>query len=142
MPNADNLKGKGFDSRTTNELREIARKGGKKSGESRRRTANFRKTLNAILEGEVYIADLAPFLESIGLDNTVESALCASLVAMGIKTGDPKYFEAIAKYSGQDQKEELDREEKKIKMDLAKKELNPESQDVEIIVDIEGGWQE
>ncbi len=36
MANKQNLKGKGFDSRTTSEQREIARKGGIASGEARR----------------------------------------------------------------------------------------------------------
>lgn len=47
MANEDNIKGKGFDSRSTSEARELGRKGGIKSGEARREK---RLLKDAILE--------------------------------------------------------------------------------------------
>lgn len=47
MANEDNIKGKGFDSRSTDEARELGRKGGIKSGEARREK---RLLKDAILE--------------------------------------------------------------------------------------------
>ena len=54
MANYDNIKDKGFDHRTTEELREITRRAGKASGESRRRRKTLKEELLAILsDGDV-----------------------------------------------------------------------------------------
>ena len=50
MAGYDNIKDRGFNKRTTEELRIITSKGGKASGEARRRKADFRKTLNMLLK--------------------------------------------------------------------------------------------
>lgn len=50
MANIDNLKGKGFDTRTTEEQREIARKGGIASGVVRKQKATMKETLRQMLE--------------------------------------------------------------------------------------------
>lgn len=142
--------GKGFDSRSTEEVRELARIGGKKSGEARRRKANFRKTLNMLLTAEVDIPEWTAFLESIGLDSTVESVVNAAMIREAM-AGNVKAYEAIAKYSGQDVKTEKDMEaemearkakteETKIKTEKLKKELDPEDKDVEIKVEIDEDW--
>lgn len=49
MANSENLKGKGFDSRTTEEARELGKKGGIASGESRRQRKALREELLALL---------------------------------------------------------------------------------------------
>lgn len=49
--NDDNIKGYGFHERTTEEQREIARKGGKASGAARRRKADLRRMAQDILDG-------------------------------------------------------------------------------------------
>ena len=46
----ENIKDKGFDTRTTEEQREIARQGGKASGEARRQKATMKKVLQDMLE--------------------------------------------------------------------------------------------
>lgn len=164
MARGDNLIGKGFDSRTTEEVRELARIGGKKSGEARRRKANFRKTLNMLLTAEVDIPDWTAFLESIGLDSTIESVVNAAMIREAM-AGNVKAYEAIAKYSGQDARTEKDLEEQIMKMEAfqkqmdaqmdaqkakmeeirlktekMKKELDPEDKDVEIKVEIDEDW--
>lgn len=157
MARGDNLIGKGFDSRTTEEVRELARIGGKKSGEARRRKANFRKTLNMLLTAEVDIPDWTAFLESIGLDSTIESVVNAAMIREAM-AGNVKAYEAIAKYSGQDARTEKDLEEQIMKMEAfqkqmdakmeeirlktekMKKELDPENKDVEIKVEIDEDW--
>ena len=73
--NDDNLKGYGFHERTASEQREIAIAGGKASGESRRKTANFRRTLNKLLTTPIDSPEWTPLLEAMGLDSTLESAL-------------------------------------------------------------------
>ena len=164
MARGDNLIGKGFDSRSTDEVRELARIGGKKSGEARRRKANFRKTLNMLLTAEVDIPDWTAFLESIGLDSTIESVVNAAMIREAM-AGNVKAYEAIARYAGQDTRTEKDLEEQIIKMEAfkkqmdaqmdaqkakmeeirlktekMKKELDPEDKDVEIKVEIDEDW--
>ena len=48
------------------EAREYGRRGGKASGESRRRKADFRKTLNALLTAEIDNPEWTPLLEALG----------------------------------------------------------------------------
>ena len=75
MAGYDNIKDRGFDKRTTEELRIITSKGGKASGEARRRKADFRKTLNMLLTAEIDSSEWKPVLESLGVECTLESAL-------------------------------------------------------------------
>ena len=63
MANYENIKDKGFDHRTTDELRIITSKGGKASGEARRRKADFRKTLNMLLTAEIDSEEWKPVLK-------------------------------------------------------------------------------
>ena len=53
-----------FGQRSEKEEREMRSKGGKKSSETRRRKANFRKTLNALLTSQVEIENIKEFLKS------------------------------------------------------------------------------
>ena len=46
----EDIKDKGFDTRTTEELREITRKGGINSGIARREKATMKKTLEMMLD--------------------------------------------------------------------------------------------
>ena len=62
------------------EAREYGRRGGKASGESRRRKADFRKTLNALLTAEIDNPEWTPLLEALGLDSTLESAVNAAII--------------------------------------------------------------
>ena len=61
--------------RTKGEQRKIQSQGGRASGESRRRKADFRKTLNMLLTAEIDHPDWTPFLDSIGVDSTLEAAM-------------------------------------------------------------------
>lgn len=125
MANEENLKGKGFDSRSTSELREIAQRGGRASGEARRRKADLRRTLNALLTAKVDNPELAPLLEGLGLENTLESAVTAALIKKAM-TGNVKAFEAIRDTIGQTTKSDLDIEEQKIKIDRDKRARDQE----------------
>lgn len=96
MAGYENIKDKGFDNRTTEELRVITSKGGKASGEARRRKANFRKTLNQLLTTEIDSPEWKPVLESLGIECTLESALNMTMIKEGL-AGNVKAYEAIAK---------------------------------------------
>lgn len=100
MANYENIKDKGFDKRTTNELREISSKGGKKSGETRRRKANFRKTLNKLLTAEIDNEEWKPVLEALGMECTLETAMLAAQIKAAMN-GDTKAAYFVAQYAGQ-----------------------------------------
>lgn len=126
VANEENLK----PVRTKSEARERGRNGGKKSGESRRRKADFRKTLNMLLTAEIDSPEWTPVLEALGLDSTLESALNMAMIKKGLE-GDVKAYEAVAKYAGQSSQTEADEEEQKIRTDRAKKARDQELGDVE-----------
>lgn len=108
--------------RTKVEQRKIASAGGKASGESRRKKADFRKTLNALLTAEIDNPEWSPLLESLGLDNTVESAVNAAMIKEALM-GNVKAYEAIAKYSGQSEKTDVDQEEQNLRMAASKAKM-------------------
>ncbi len=130
MAGYENIKNKGFDHRTTGELREITSKGGKKSGETRRRKANFRNTLNLLLTAKINSEEWQPILESLGIECTLESALNMAMIKEGL-AGNVKAYEAIAKYSGQGTGTEADLEEQRIRTDRAKRARDQEVGDTE-----------
>lgn len=86
--------------RTKSEARERGRNGGKASGEARRKKADFRRTLNALLTAKIDSPEWTPLLESLRLDSTLESAVNAAMIKEGL-AGNVKAYEAIAKYAGQ-----------------------------------------
>lgn len=120
MANYENIKDKGFDNRTTGELREIAIKGGKASGEARRRKADFRKTLNMLLTAKIDSEEWKPVLDALGVECTLESALNMAMIKEGL-AGNVKAYEAIAKYAGQSNQTERDDEEQRIRTERAKR---------------------
>ena len=113
-----------FSKRSVSEQREIARKGGKASGEARRKKADFKKTLNKLLTTKIDNS-MTPVLEALGLDSTLESALNMAMIQKGL-SGDVKAYEAIAKYSGQSAQTDYDNEEQQIRIDRAKQARNRE----------------
>ena len=99
MAGYENIKGKGFDNRTTDELRESTSKGGIASGAARRRKADFRKTLNLLLTAEIDNPEWTPVLESLGLDSTLESAMLMGQIKAAM-LGDSKAARFVAEYAG------------------------------------------
>ena len=122
MAGYENIKDKGFDRRTAEEVREIASKGGKASGRARRRKADFRKTLNALLTTEIDSPEWTSFLKAQGLDSTLESAVNAAMIREAL-AGNVKAYEAIAKYSGQTAGTDADDEEQKARTEVLKEKV-------------------
>ena len=89
------------------EAREYGRRGGKASGDARRRKADFRKTLNMLLTAEIDSEEWKPVLETLGVECTLESALNMAMIKEGL-AGNVKAYEAIAKYAGQTGKPDED----------------------------------
>lgn len=107
MANEENLRGHGFHERTANELREIAQRGGRASGEARRKKADFRKTLNALLTTEIDHPEWTPILEAMGLESTLESAMLAAQIREAM-AGNTKAAYFVAQYAGQSGQTEED----------------------------------
>lgn len=107
MPGYENIKDKGFDHRTTDELREITSKGGKASGKTRRRKANFRKTINMLLTAEIDSDEYGSILEALGVDSTLESAMLMSMIKAALE-GNVKAAYFVAQYAGQSNKPDED----------------------------------
>ncbi|WP_230406808.1 PBSX family phage terminase large subunit [Blautia liquoris] len=105
--------------RSPEELRRMTSKGGKKSGEVRRRKANFRKTLNLLLTAEIDSPEWTPILEALGLDSTLESAVNGAMIKEAL-SGNVKAYEAIAKYAGQNDRTDQDLKEQIAKINLLK----------------------
>lgn len=107
MANYENIKDKGFDKRSADELREISSRGGKNSGKVRRRKANFKKTLNALLTAEIDSPEWKPVLESLDVDCTLESAMLMAQIKEAL-SGNTKAAYFVAQYAGQDSLSEAD----------------------------------
>jgi len=83
------------------------KKGGKKSGEARRRRADFRKTLNMLLTAKIDSKEYGPILEALGVDSTLESAMLMSMIKAALE-GDVKAAYFVAQYAGQSDKSDED----------------------------------
>lgn len=131
MANNENLK----PVRTKGEARERGRNGGKKSGEARRRKADFRKTLNLLLTSKIDSPEWTPILEAMGLESTLESAVNAAMIREAL-SGNVKAYEAIAKYSGQSPEPEENRRNREADTELKqarKKAVTGENESTEAV---------
>lgn len=108
-----------FNRRSVDEAREFGRRGGKASGEARRKKADFRRTLNLLLTTEIDSEEWTPLLNALGLESTLETALNMAMIKEGL-AGNVKAYEAIAKYSGQSAQTDADQEEQKLRMDVTR----------------------
>ena len=127
MAGYENIRGKGFEDerRSTAELREIQSRGGRKSGEARRRKADFRKTLNLLLTAKIDNPELSPLLEALGLESTLESAINMAMIKKAM-SGDVEAFKVVAKYAGQSDQTDADLKEQQIRTDRAKRARDQE----------------
>lgn len=103
MAGYDNIKNRGFDSRTTDERREIAKKAGKASGKVRRKKADFKKALNALLTLQIDDKELIESLDKLGVEKTLENAILFGQAKSAAK-GNTSAAYFIAQYSGQTDK--------------------------------------
>lgn len=92
MANESNLEGKGFESRTTEEQREIAKQGGKASGEARRKKRDLRLALEMILEKD--------FTDKSGNTVSGTEAIATKLFEQAMR-GNVKAFETLRDTVGQ-----------------------------------------
>lgn len=124
------IKDKGFDKRTTEELLEITRKGGQASGKARRRKADFRKTLNMLLTAKIDSPEWEPILQSLGVDTTLETAMLMSMIKAALD-GNVKAAYFVAQYAGQSDKTAEDIKNKEADTELKearKKDISGENE--------------
>lgn len=117
--------------RTKKEVREIARKGGKASGEARRRKADLKKALKTVLEADVHSDKVAEQLESMGFDNSNLMAMVFAQMQQAQK-GNVRAFEAISKVMGVE-KDELDRKEQRQRIKALELELSEKKKRLEAL---------
>lgn len=121
MAGADNLKGKGFDSRTAEEQREIARKGGAASGKARRRKKALKSVLNQILATPLP-DEAAAKLGSAGIDPedaNYQAAVGAALVKKAM-AGNVNAISLLAQLTADDPYVQARQAEVRIKRDELK----------------------
>lgn len=128
MANNENLVP--MNKRSLSEAREWGKKGGKASGAVRRKKADFRKTLNALLTAEINSEEWTPVLESLGLESTLESAVNAAMIREAL-AGNVKAYIAIRDTLGQTTKSEEDLEEQKVRTAAARARTGQDPDDEE-----------
>lgn len=107
MANEQNLKVP-----SSEEARELGRKGGIASGKARRRKADLKRAFNTILKADVANKNISKQLEALGFEATNEMALAMVMMQKAMK-GNVKAFEQIARLVAIDTKDSLDRKEQR-----------------------------
>ena len=127
-----------FNKRTVSEQREICSKGGKASGEARRRKKTLKQTMKLLLEQEIMDVDIYNQTAAMGVDVsdlTHQSAIVAAMVKRVEETGDPKAFALILELMGEDTNSQR---LKLQKQELAQKKKASEGSDGKLTELIEG----
>lgn len=118
MANADNLKGKGFDSRSTDEVREIARKGGINSGASRRRKRTMKSGAKLLMDMPASKA-ITQKMKLLGIeeeDATYQMGIIVAMLQQALD-GNVKAAQFLRELAGEDPKQEMQKKELKLKQD-------------------------
>ena len=97
---------------SSEDARELGRKGGIASGKARRRKADLKKAFNTILKADVANENISKQLEALGFEATNEMALAMVMMQKAMK-GNVKAFEQIARLVAIDTKDSLDRKEQR-----------------------------
>ena len=92
-----------FNKRTESEQRKIRSAGGKASGESRRRKADMRSTMNRLLTMKVDVEGLSDILREDGGESTYEEIITMAMIQQAAM-GNVKAFHEIKEIVGQTDK--------------------------------------
>lgn len=137
MANADNLKGKGFESRSTDEVREIARKGGINSGATRRKKRTMKSGAKMLMDMPASKA-ITQKMKMLGIDEDDATYQMGVLVAMLQQAldGNVKAAQFFREMIGEDPKTEMQKKEFKLKQDefkLKQQEADRAAADAEAV---------
>lgn len=114
MANEENLIP--FNERSVSETRELGKKGGIASGKTRRKKANMKKTLEALLVSKVSNPQLSRVLQDMGFEDDYESALLLVAMQNALK-GSSRHMELISKIvNSEGAKDTLDKKEQKARI--------------------------
>lgn len=127
MANEQNLIMFGAGKRTEKEEREMQSRGGKKSGETRRRKAALRDTMNKLLTMQVEIEGLSDILRADDSESTYETVISMAMIQKAMM-GDVKAFNAIKDTIGQTSTPEEDGQNENIQNFL--KAMRPTEEDL------------
>lgn len=101
---------------TSEEAREYGRRGGIASGKTRKRKANMKKTLEALLVSKVSNPQLSRVLQDMGFEDDYESALLLVAIQKALK-GSSRHMELISKIvNSEGAKDTLDKKEQKARI--------------------------
>jgi hypothetical protein len=118
MANADNLKGKGFDSRTTEEQREIARQGGIASGAARRKKRTMKSGAKLLMDMPASKA-IQQKLKLLGIgeeDATYQMGVLVAMLQQALD-GNVKAAQFFREMVGEDPKQDMQKKELKLRQD-------------------------
>lgn len=111
--------------RSPEQLREMTRKGGLKSGEVRRRKANLKKAVKNIFEMDVPDEEIKNLLENMGIDASIENALVITLVKKGLYDDDVRAISELFKIADSDKQDndviDYEADTKKLKENIMSK---------------------
>lgn len=101
MANEQNLSGHGFDERTASEQREIASKGGKASGEARRRKRSLREAMETMLALELSEKEISDLAKK-GYDAETQLDALTAAALMSAKRGNSQAFANVMRLLGEE----------------------------------------
>jgi hypothetical protein len=117
-----------FNKRSKEEAREYGSKGGKASGESRRRKAAMRDTMNRLLTMQAEVEGLSDILRADGGESTYEELITMAMIEKALR-GDVNAFNAIKATVGQTDKSTTDLEEQNLRMAAQKAKMGVDDED-------------
>ena len=117
-----------FNKRSKDEAREYGSKGGKASGESRRRKAAMRDTMNRLLTMHAEVEGLSDILRADGGESTYEELITMVMIEKALR-GDVNAFNAIKATVGQTDKSTTDLEEQNLRMAAQKAKMGVDDED-------------
>lgn len=117
-----------FSKRSKDEAREYGSKGGKASGESRRRKAAMRDTMNRLLTMQAEVEGLSDILRADGGESTYEELITMAMIEKALR-GNVNAFNAIKATVGQTDKSAVDLEEQNLRMAAQKAKMGVDEED-------------
>ena len=117
-----------FSKRSKDEAREYGSKGGTASGESRRRKAAMRDTMNRLLTMQAEVEGLSDILRADGGESTYEELITMAMIEKALR-GDVNAFNAIKATVGQTDKSAVDLEEQNLRMAAQKAKMGVDEED-------------
>lgn len=133
---------KPFNKRTEDEQREIASKGGKASGKSRRKKADLKKAFETLLALGVTDEKIKQQLEDMGMAGNNEALLAFATFQQAVK-GNQKATENIIKLTNTKDKYDIQEQRERIKaLKLENKERESQNEVVDEQIIIADSWRD